>query len=158
MIKGLRWSNVRWLTLFTLLLIMTASAERAYRLNWGIVSTAYSKLQSGWQGAEKASVDAAKKLDTETQQRYGYDPFELRATNCVTTPNPESNRLALATLVKLQSVRDKASLVAIVGEPYCKEASGDEIWLVDSTKVLKVSQPFKYQLIEVSHANSNPGS
>lgn len=140
MIKGLTWGNVRWIALFLTLLVMIASADGAYKLNWSIVSAAWGKLQAGWQGFDKASRETAKKIDAETQRRYGYDPFDPRVSNCITTPNVQG-KITSQHLVRLRTSRPTHINAAekVLGASYCKVSSGNEIWLLGNSQVLEMN-------------------
>lgn len=140
---------MRWIALFFVFFLMIATADGSYRLNWAIASGAWNKLQEGWKGFGKAQEVAAKQLDAETQRRYGFDPLEPRAASCVSTPT--GIRLDLQALVKLKSQKpaDRVRVIDILGEPYCKISSGQEIWLVGSVQILEIDyNPVTYRLRE----------
>lgn len=149
MIKGLTWANLGWIALSFILLCMIASADGPYKLNWAIASDIWNKVSDGGQGLWKAQGEAAKHLDQATQKRYGYDPIEPRAASCVSSPRA-STFLRIQDLAKLRTATDRTSLIALIGEPYCKVSSGHEIWLVGATEYLEVGyNPFTQQLKEV---------
>jgi len=119
---------------------MIASADGVYKLNWGIASGAWAKLQAGWQGFDKASRETAKKIDAETQRRYGYDPFDPRVSNCITAPNTQG-KITTQHLVRLRTAHPANfdAAAKVLGESYCKVSSGNEIWLLGNSQVLEMN-------------------
>jgi hypothetical protein len=156
-IRGLTWANIGWIALSLVLLTMVASADGAYKLNWKIAVNIWNQVSSGGQGLWKAQGEAARKLDAATQRRYGYDPIEPRAASCVTSPN-YSAALQVQDLTKLREAKGRDAIVLAIGEPFCKVASGSEIWLVGAAKYLEFDPKAKtYQLKSTSQAqNSEP--
>lgn len=149
MIRGLTWANVGWIGLFSSLLALSATADGYLKLNYGLISVVGDNLNKSYQNLVKASSKAANELDEVTQTRYGFDPFDTRLSNCATTPNSTAV-LTQQDLTKLSARKptDRASMIKTLGEPFCKEVSGHEIWMVGSDQKLQVQyNPLKYQLL-----------
>lgn len=148
MIPGLTWGNLRWMAIFTLLLAAIATAPGPYQLNYSLFVNIWDKLYAGYTGIQGKSTEAARQLDAETKRRYGVDPVEPRAKNCVTTPTGTRITLQSLSQLRLSPPTNKASFIQILGVPYCQTSSGTDIWLVDTTQILEAKyQPkLTYQL------------
>lgn len=136
-IRGLRWSNVAWLMFFVALVPMIASADGYLKLNYGLITSAWSTLESGGKNLWKAQGQAARQIDKETQQRYGYDPIEPRAKQCVSRVVP-SRPLPVSALGMVKFATNRNALISQIGMPYCQLVSGADIWLVEKSQVFRV--------------------
>lgn len=158
MIKGLTWGHVRWIALYLVFFVMIVTADGAYKLNWSIAASGWEKLQAGWQGLDKASRETAKKLDAETQKRYGYDPFDPRTSSCITAPNTEG-KITYQHLVKFKNKKpaDINATTKLLGDPYCKISSGNEIWLVGNSQLLEINPLTMSYLLKEPRNELRPG-
>jgi len=117
---------------------MMASAEGYLRLNYGLVGSVLSTIQTGAKNLWEAQKLLAKRIDEENWRRYGFeDTFEPRSKECVSRPMP-SKPLPISALALVRSARDRASLISQIGVPYCQLVSGADLWLVQNGKVFRV--------------------
>ena len=149
MIRGLRWSNVGWLTCFSLILIMTATAPGYLKLNYGLLVSIFEIAKSGGASLLAWQREAAQVLDQETQRRYGADPWAPIAIKCVTTALPNSATLQETDVRNLliKPPHDRYELIKQFGEPYCRSVEAYDLWRISGNRILQVQyNPLKYQV------------
>ena len=139
MIRGLRWSNVGWIGLFSLILLMMATGPGYLKLNYGLLISTWEVAQLGGTSFLKWQGEAAQQLDQETQKRYGADPWAKVAIDCVTTAQPNSATLQEADLkaLKLKKPSDRHELIQRFGQPYCRTVSGADHWRITGDRILQ---------------------